>query len=155
MHAAPVRFYTHVSQVEPVSWAWVVEQLCAAPTYWVCADDGGPAHPRPVWGVWHDDALWLSIGSPRLRAAGRAGAAMTIHLDSGTDPVIVEGHADVTENDQSEPVTAYDTKYHWTYDAAEYGALVRVPPTTVFAWRTKGFAGRDSFQAAGKWVADG
>ena len=155
MRAVPVRFYTQVSELEPVAWSWVDEQLRQAPTYWVSAGGGSHPHPRPVWGVWHEEALWLSVGSPALRAAIAAGAPLTIHLDSGTAPVIVEGRAVVSDVDQSGPIAAYDVKYTWEYDAAEYGALVQVAPATVLAWHTRGYAGRESFQSVGKWVADG
>lgn len=154
MHAVPVRFYTQVSSLDPVEWSWVVDQLRAAPVYWVSVHGGRQPHPRPVWGVWHDDALWLSIGSPQLRAASATGAALTVHPESGIEPVIVEGHADPADRDQSPPIASYDAKYDWSYDLAEYGPLVRLPPTTIIAWRTTGFAGRDSFQAAGKWIED-
>ena len=154
MRDVPVRFYTQVSQLDPVPWEWVDEQLREAPTYWVSAAGDGPPHPRPVWGVWHDDVLWLSVGSPVLRAAISSGAPLTVHLDSGTEPVIVEGRAVDSGGDQSGPIAAYDEKYDWTYDAEEYGALVCVAPGNVIAWRTAGFAGRASFQTVGKWVPD-
>ena len=89
-----------------------------------------------------------------MRAAIAAGAAVTVHLDSGTEPVIVEGHVVAGDLDQAEPIAAYDAKYEWEYDVAEYGALVRIEPTTVLAWQTAGYAGRESFQRVGKWVAD-
>lgn len=152
MRAVPVRFYTQLSDLDPVPWEWVDEQLRDAPTYWVTAAGNEPPHPRPVWGVWHGGALWLSVGSPALRAAIASGSALAVHLDSGTEPVIVEGRAVDGDGDQSGPIAAYDEKYDWTYDADEYGALVHVAPDTVFAWRTAGFAGRESFQTVGKWV---
>jgi len=68
--------------------------------------------------------------------------------------VIVEGVAEAGAGDQSAPISAYDTKYEWEYDVGEYGALVRIEPTTVLAWQTAGYAGRESFQRVGKWVAD-
>ena len=104
--------------------------------------------------MWQDEALWLSVGSPPLRAAIAANAPVTVHLDSGTEPVIVEGRAVASDIDQSGPIALYDVKYTWEYDAAVYGALVRIAPATVLAWRTRGYAGRDSFQSVGKWVAD-
>ena len=154
MRAEPVRFYAQVSELPSLAWSWVDERLRLAPTYWVSTDGDGHPHPRPVWGVWHDAALWLSVGSPALRAAITAGEAVTVHLDSGTEPVIVEGVAEAGAGDQSAPISAYDTKYEWEYDVGEYGALVRIEPTTVLAWQTAGYAGRESFQRVGKWVAD-
>ena len=155
MRQVPVRFYAAVSEVESVGWSWVDEQLGDAPTYWVSTGGSDHPHPRPVWGVWHDDVLWLSVGSPTLRAAIAAGASVTVHVGSGEAPVIVEGDASTDAVDQSAAIAAYDAKYTWAYDVAEYGALVRIVPATVLAWQSSGFAGRDGFQRVGKWVADG
>jgi hypothetical protein len=112
-------------------------------------------HPRPVWGVWHQERLHLSLGSPTLRRAIQEEAAVTVHLDSGTDVVIVEGLARPGNGTSTELVQVYDQKYDWVYDASRYGDLMVVEPKRVLAWRTTGWAGRDSFQTTGCWVFDG
>src|SRR2546430_11399990 len=50
-------------------------------------------------------------------------------------------------------LAAYDRKYTWTYDVGAYGELTVVEVGTVLAWRTAGWAGRDSFVASGRWRA--
>ena len=64
----PLRLYTAVDEHPALAWSWVEQQLRDAGTYWVVSN--GPAHPsaRPVWGIWHDAALHLSIGSPTVGA---------------------------------------------------------------------------------------
>ncbi|HKT02949.1 MAG TPA: hypothetical protein VJT31_25740 [Rugosimonospora sp.] len=147
----PLRMYGHPAGHEPLAWAWVREQLATAPTYWVVARGPGHPHPRPVWGVWHDDVLYLSLGSPALLAAVGRDADVTVHLDSGTDVVIVEGTAGSDLATPAAVVAAYDRKYTWSYDTGSYGQLTVVRPGTVLAWRTAGWAGRDSFVASGRW----
>ncbi len=146
----PLRLYTAVDEHPPLAWSWVEQQLRDAGTYWVVSN--GPAHPsaRPVWGIWHDGALHLSIGSPTVGAGLGRDPRATVHLDSGTDVVIVEGVA-TTEAATPTLLAAYDAKYDWHYDADTYGPFTRISPGVVKAWRAAGVAGRDSFQETGRW----
>jgi hypothetical protein len=151
-----LRLYTQPSDHDRLDWGWVDDQLRAAGTYWVVLATSPeqprrPPHPRPVWGVWEDQRLALSIGSPVVRRLVENDAPATIHLDSGTDVVIVEGVV-AGPTDHTDTVAAYEAKYDWSYDVAEYGPLTVVVPTTVLAWRTAGWAGRDSFQQTGRWT---
>ena len=114
----------------------------------------GRPHPRPVWGVWHDDRLHLSIGTPALRQALADDPVITIHLESGTDVVIVEGEVTDSTIDGG-LVAAYDRKYDWSYDVAEYGPLMVVAPSKILAWQADGWAGRRSFRRSGTWKFSG
>jgi hypothetical protein len=142
--------YGEPSHGPPLEWSWVEAQLAGAGTYWVVAAGGGHPHPRPVWGVWLDEVLHLSIGSPVLARLLRGDPSVTVHLDSGVDAVVVEGTVGGPV-DHPEVVAAYDAKYDWTYDVDEYGPLTSVVPSTVLAWRSAGWAGRDGFRATGRW----
>jgi hypothetical protein len=152
----PLRLYGTPSDQEPLAWTWVEEQLAAAGTFWLVARTPGHPHPRPVWGIWHDQRLHLSVGSPALRRSIDRDPMVTVHLDSGTDVVLVEGTTGpTTEGRTPAPVIdAYNAKYDWDYQVAQYGELVVVRPQRVLAWRTAGWAGRDSFQATGCWHFD-
>ena len=153
-HQKDLRLYGAPSDRVALGWSWVEQQLIEAATYWVNPCTPGHPHPRPVWGIWSDEQLHLSIGSPTVLAAIREEPAVTIHLDSGTDVVIVEGL--VTRSAVPTPalVDAYNLKYDWDYQTSVYGDLTQVRPATVLAWRTAGWAGRDSFQATGSWTFD-
>jgi hypothetical protein len=151
----PLRMYGEVSDIELLDWSWVREQLEAAGTYWVVARPDAHPHPRPVWGVWIDDALWLSIGSPVVARQLTVDPAVTVHLDSGTDVVVVEAVAtDRPGTDVAPIVAAYDAKYDWHYTIDDYGPLTRLEPSTVVAWRSAGWAGRDGFRQVGRWRFD-
>jgi hypothetical protein len=142
--------YGEPSDVAPLDWEWVDAELGAAGTYWVTASGSGHPHPRPVWGVWADDWLHLSIGSPVLARLIERNHDLTVHLDSGTDVVIVEGTV-VGLADDMAVLRAYNDKYDSQYTIDEFGPLTRVAPASVLAWRSAGWAGRDGFRQTGRW----
>ena len=149
-----LRLYGATSDRVSLGWPWVEQQLSDAGTYWVIARSPGHPHPRPVWGIWSHERLHLSIGTPALRRALRKDPAVTVHLDSGTDVVIVEGLLVPTAATASELIQAYNQKYDWDYQASQYGDFATVQPQKVLAWRTAGVAGRDSFRSTGCWIFD-
>jgi len=141
--------YGQRSASPKLEWAWVEAQLASAGTYWTSVGSAEQPHPRPVWGIWADGVLHLSIGSPRL-AAAVAGQAVTVHLDSGTDVVIVEGSV-ATKTADPGLIAAYDAKYTWKYDVGTYDPLTTIRPHAVLAWRSAGWAGRGGFVATNRW----
>lgn len=147
----PLVMYGGVSDAPRLEWGWARDQLVAAGSYWVVPSGSRPPHPRPVWGVWSDDALHLSIGSPVIQRSLTDCADVTVHLGDANDVVIVEGSV-TGETEGPELVRAYDDKYDWEYIVEQYGPLTTVAPTTVLAWRSAGWAGRGGFQQTGRWV---
>lgn len=145
--------YGSPAEARGLEWRWVAEQLVVAGAYWTVTPSSVHPHPRPVWGVWLDDVLYLSIGSPRLSADARDDAAITVHLGSVTDVVIVEGFAR-GQNSDAHVLAAYNAKYEWDYTIAEYGPFTTVVPGKVMAWRSAGWAGREGFQQTGRWRFD-
>ena len=141
--------YGAPSESAPLEWDWVAGELAAAGTYWIAAGAGRP-HARPVWGVWGDRLLHLSIGSPTVRRAIEQQPLVTIHLGSASDVVLMEGAVAGTTDDPG-IVSQYERKYDWTYDVSEYGPLTTIAVDVVMAWRSAGWAGRDGFVATGRW----
>jgi len=146
-----LRLYGQTSERPVLEWPWVETQLIDAGTYWVVAPSTSHPHPRPVWGIWAYDALVLSIGSPVLAASLAADPHCTVHLDSGTDVVVVEGIAERVIEPDAVQVDAYNRKYEWQYTYDEYGPFTKVTPTLVMSWRSAGWAGREGFQDVGRW----
>lgn len=147
---AALQLYNRPSEKPALDWAWVDSQLEAAGTYWVVARTAGHPHPRPVWGLWHRQRLLLSIGTPVTVRALSSDPVITVHLESGTEVVVLEGLAEGSAADP-EVIAEYDRKYDWTYDIAAYGPLTVVIPSAILAWRTAGWAGRDGFRETGRW----
>ncbi len=121
-------------------WAWAEERLSASRNYWICSTraDGRP-HVAPVWGVWLDNALYF--GTDPLSAKARnlaANPAVTTHLESGDEVVIVEGQAatiTLTADLAARLDEVYLTKYQMKLsEAAETAAIVRVWPLVVLGW---------------------
>lgn len=75
------------------AWEAIEEQLRSAPNYWLTTitSEGRP-HARPVDGVWVEGALVFG-GSPDTRWVRnmQANPAISAHLPSGDDVVILEG----------------------------------------------------------------
>lgn len=78
-----------------VQWPAVEAKLEAATEFWLASTrpDGRP-HVVPRWGVWLDGAFWYD-GSPQTRHARNLAdnPACALHLESGTDVVILEGRS--------------------------------------------------------------
>ena len=148
--------YGRVQALEPVEWKTASALLEAAGGYWLVTTNGdGTPHARPVWGVWLDDRLLLSVGSHVHNRNLRARPRVSVHVDGVLDVVIVEGRAHQLERD--DPVIprfleVYDPKYDWQYSLDELPPPVAVAPSTVIAWRSAGAHGRDGFRATSKWT---
>lgn len=104
-----LRLYGRESDAQELDWEWVEAQLGAAGTYWVVPRPDARPHPRPVWGVWREGLLNLSIGTPANTRALAADPVVTVHLDSGTDVVIVEGQVSGATEDAA-VVADYDAR---------------------------------------------
>lgn len=85
----------------------------------------------------------MSIGTPSLRRALADDPSITVHLESGTDVVIVEGVAKGPCGD-AQVIAAYDEKNDWSYDVSEFGPLAAIAPSSVLAWQATGWAGPSS-----------
>jgi hypothetical protein len=124
---------------EPVMlpWAWAVERLMRSESYWIVTTrPNGRPHARPVWGVWLDGNLFFSTGSLAVENLA-ARPEIEVHLESGSDVVIVEGTA-VIVTDVSlvrRVVDVYNPKYHWDFDPADLpGPFYVVRPRVAFGW---------------------
>lgn len=76
-----------------LAWADVEARLVGATSYWLATvrPDGTP-HVVPRWGAWLDGRFWYD-GAPTTRHARNvtANPACALHLESGTQTVIVDG----------------------------------------------------------------
>jgi len=128
---------------ELMPWSFVIEQLERARNYWVVTVGRRETpHSAPVWGVFVSDDLFFET-SPMTRKARNLARnpAAVVHTESGDDVVIVEGQARVfspTREVAAQIARTFAHKYDgYQPDPAEWteGALYRVEPSAVFAWR--------------------
>jgi len=87
---------TPISYVE---WEWVTTQVTKAKNYWLCSvrPDGRP-HVVPRWGAFIDNKLYYD-GSPETRHAQNilANSNVSLHLENGSQAVIMEGFSKPAE----------------------------------------------------------
>lgn len=140
-------------------WSWAEERLAASHDYWVATvrpSDGRP-HVMPVWGVWHDQALWFSssLGSRKARNLA-ADPRCTITTDNALQPVVLEGSAEVVTGGEELQafVAATNAKYEVDYGVDFYdpaiNATYRVRPRRVFGLLEADFTGSPT-----RWVFPG
>ncbi len=78
-----------------LAWSHVTERMASAQNYWIgtVSPDGHP-HATPVWGLWLDDKLYFGGGVTTKRSRNLAeNSAVCVHLESGSDVVILQGEA--------------------------------------------------------------
>jgi general stress protein 26 len=131
-----------------LKWEWVTERLERSHNYWVCTtrSDGRP-HAAPVWGVWVDGAVIFSTDPSSRKAQNlSANRAVTVHLESGDEVVILEGSIETCKLSKAAD-DAYNRKYKMRL--SEFPGpvgLYRLRPAKVMAWREKDFV-----TSATKW----
>ena len=118
-------------------WQWATEQLSKARTYWIATTrpDGQP-HSRPVWGVWLDGTFYFSTGSLAKQNLA-ANPAITVHLESGSSVVIIEGLTEPANERvlREQVVPQYNEKYHWNLDPNNLpGPFYAVRPKKALGW---------------------
>ena len=93
--------------------------------------DGRP-HLVPIWFVFVGGRFYVCTTDASVKVRNiRAGSAVTVSLESGDQPVIAEGRAQVLHRPYPATVAAeFARKFDWDLDAEpEYDALVEVTPT--------------------------
>ena len=134
----PKHYETAEAGAALLAWSVVAARLEQAANYWLATTmpDGRP-HVTPVWGAWVDDVFYCDgIYTARWAQNMAANPAISIHLESGTDVVIVDGVGDdaTPDADVCAKIVA-----SWT---AKYGRLIpdpskgmyRLRPRSVRAW---------------------
>jgi hypothetical protein len=130
-----------------LSWSGVEARLVPAIAYWMATvrPDGRP-HVVPRWGVWLDDRFWYD-GSPETVHARNLAAnpACSLHLENGTQAVIVEGESHPARADAgglgARLAGAY-AKYHTlgyspdsgSWSGEDGGGLRVLTPKRALAW---------------------
>ncbi|MCL4559255.1 MAG: pyridoxamine 5'-phosphate oxidase family protein [Chloroflexi bacterium] len=126
-------------------WEHAVERLEKSRNYWIGTT--GPhqePHATPVWGVWLDGSLYFD-GSPQTRRGRNLATnpAVVVHLESGSDVVILQGEAHEVKappHDLTKRLAAVYTRkyasdgYSPSPDGWDNGGLYRMDPHTAFAW---------------------
>ena len=96
----------------------------------------------PVWGFWTNGALYFGTGRSTRKGKNLAhNKAVSVHLESGDDAVILEGNA-VEVNDKpmlKKLDEAYRAKYKTPLLIAPESAVYCVHPRIAWAWTEKNY----------------
>ena len=121
------------------------ERLAKSRNYWICTTrpDGRP-HSIPVWGFWLDRSLYFGTARSTRKARNLAhNPAISVHLESGDDVVIVEGAAvevDLTDKPTLKKLDAVSrAKYKMPLMVIPESVLYCVCPRVVLAWTESDF----------------
>jgi general stress protein 26 len=133
-----------------IPWSEAERKLAESPNYWLATASatGGAPHLMPVWGVWHDGALWFSSGGRSRKVRNLlAESRCTLSTQDAENPVVLSGTAHiVAEMALIETfLELSNRKYHVGYgidflDPA-VNATVRLRPEWAFALRHDDFSG--------------
>ncbi len=130
-------------------WSWAVERLERSHDYWVATSwpDGRP-HVAPVWGAWHDEAIWFSTSRTARKARNLLrDPRCTATTDDASEPVVADGTAELVEDRSTiERLTAiWNAKYHTDtpveFYASSKNACFRVTPARVVGLVEANFTG--------------
>ncbi len=117
-------------------WSFVQERMAKAQNYWICTSsrDARP-HAVPTWGVWVDDAVCFG-GGPETRWARNLAAnpAVAVHLESGSEVVILEGTVQRITDAKDPLVTRVADAYEAKYKMRHPPPFWMLRPGIVFAW---------------------
>jgi len=121
------------------------EHLAKARNYWICTarPDGRP-HSIPVWGFWIDGAFYFGTARSSRKARNLVhNPALSVHLESADDVIILEGSAvevDLTDQPLFKKLDAASrAKYNMPLMIVPESVLYSVRPTVVLAWTEKDF----------------
>jgi len=136
-------------------WRHAEERLERSHNYWICtARPNGRPHAMPVWGLWFENALYFSTARASRKGLNLASnPAVSVHLESGDDAVILEGVAQEVSDDATlaRLNAGYRAKYQMPLWLIPENVVYRVRPRIVLSWTEKNFpkdATRWEFPAA-------
>ena len=150
MRTEAIRMWGKPKEDAPlIEWSDVEQRLRDAIVYWVVTQAGA----RPLWGVWHDDQLMLSVGSTVIWKGLKASRNAEAHLENGHDVVIVEGTTSLIKDAEALApfCDVYNAKYNWDFTPESAGVIPALAPKVVLAWRTGAYtdAKTDEFPLTG------
>jgi hypothetical protein len=128
-----------------LAWSDARARLEGALNYWVSTvSPEGTPHAVPVWGAWVDDR-WYFDGSPETKHIRNVmkNPAASLHLEDGSEAVIVEGRVDAIQKPPRALAEAVATAYREKYKAYGYapdpdqwdgGGLYGLTPQKALFW---------------------
>jgi hypothetical protein len=133
---------------QPVSfltWDWVAAQIADSKHYWLCSvRPNGRPHAVPRWAVYVDGKIYYDGSSEtRHNRNIEVNPYISVHLESGTEAVILEGTSGPAQKPSSELAQKLSKEYKRKYQELGYapepnswdaGGLFVFTPRQCIAW---------------------
>lgn len=91
----------------------------------------GRPHLVPVWFVWAGGTIYLCVAGSSVKVRNiTANRAVSLALESGSAPIVVEGEASLLARPwPEEAIEGFQRKYDWTITTdTEYDTLIAITP---------------------------
>jgi general stress protein 26 len=130
-------------------WSWAEEKLTLSRNYWVVSvwPDGHP-HAMPVWGMWHESALWFSSSKQSRKSRNlTADSRCVVATEDTQNPVVLEGTAELVRapRDLATMLALENAKYSTDYEIEmldpALNSSFRIRPQWVFGLEASDFTG--------------
>lgn len=123
-------------------WTWALERIERERNYWVSSTNAdGTPHSRPMWGLWLEDLLYLTVGGHQAYRNLRDRGDAVVHVDSASEVVILEGRAFLVEDRAAmeRVLAAYNLKYDWNMSPDDPGGIFAFRPRVAYGWSLDNF----------------
>lgn len=122
-------------------WNFVEERMAKSRNYWIASThpDGRP-HAVPVWGFWHKGVFYFGTGTRSQKARNfAANPAVSVHLESGDEAVILEGRVERVNDAELERGLDQEAQTKYGMDITNFTPLYKLRVQRAFAWREQDF----------------
>ena len=95
----------------------------------------GHPHLVPIWFVWVNQRIYICTGSDSVKARNVLGNPhVSVSLENGTQPVVIEGQAKPIEKAPTPVVEAFQAKYDWNIETdSTYDQVIEIEPLKIRA----------------------
>ncbi len=95
----------------------------------------GTPHLVPIWFVWLDGRIYLCTGADSVKVRNiQAQPYVSIALEDGSQPVVIEGRAHLIGQVARSVVEAFRSKYDWDITTDEtYTQVIEIEPEKIRA----------------------
>ncbi len=92
-------------------------------------------HLVPIWFVWVSGKVYLCTGADSVKVRNlRANPNVSLALEDGLQPVVIEGRAGAIEQVDRSVIEAFRAKYEWDITTDEtYTQVIEIEPKRVRA----------------------
>ncbi len=104
------------------------------PNVWLATvRPNGTPHLAPIWFVWVDGKAYVCTAADSVKARNlQANPSVTLALESGNAPIVLEGRAHPIESAPPAVIEAFQRKYDWNIVTdTTYDQVIEIEPMKI------------------------